>query len=154
MKRAVVLVLTNDQGQVLLLERTKDDKHFPSEYCLPGGKVDWIKEKIEFTTEHINSVVDYIPRQETDDEACIRECIEETGIIPSLIQDTGITAVGSDAKFIVKIFKGLRAVDASEVTKEFPNREHNSFGFYDLEHLPKLIGSLTHKIVKQVLNIK
>ena len=138
MKRAVVLIITNPQGRVLLLKRSADSRVFPGEYCLPGGKVDKIS-------------TGYGGTWEADDVACIRECIEETGIIPTMIEHTGITACGHDQQYVVSVFKSLLESNSEDVTTTFPNREHSEFGFFDVMRLPKEIGKLTQQIILQVL---
>lgn len=140
MKRAVVLVVRDIQGRVLLLKRSAESRVFPGEYCLPGGKVD-----------PKDSLYGKPVSWEKDDEACIRECIEETGIVPTMIKSTGITAVGNDKKYVVVVFESLLPVSESEVTREFPNREHSEFEFFELNNLPNKIGELTKQIVLQVM---
>lgn len=151
MKRSVVLVIQDSLGRVLLLQRSKTSRVFPEEYCLPGGKIDYIKREVfhEGSAFTGGSSTSRVAGWENDDEACVRECIEETGISPKLIIDTHIVA--NDTQYVVKVFKCLIPIEESEVTKEFPNREHESYGFYELNNLPEKIGKLTKLIVLQVL---
>lgn len=158
MKKAVVLIVTDTSGRVLLLKRGEGHKHFPGQWCLPGGKVDYKAEWITYTDPTFASTKMMVYEWESDDEACIRECIEETGYIPSLIQNTHITAVGSDKEFIVKVFRCLDTIpyktggDYSHfITREFPNGEHVEYGFFEVSNLPREIGTLTNKIINQIL---
>lgn len=147
MKRSVVLVLQDSQGRVLLLQRSESGI-FPSEYCLPGGKVDYTTKQVyDPIVTHLKVT---IKGWEKDDEACVRECIEETGVSPMLIQDTHIIA--NDTSYVVKVFKGLIPIEENQVTVQFPNREHQSYGFYELNNLPDKIGKLTKSIILQVLS--
>lgn len=139
MKRAVVLVINDSLGRVLLLQRSSGHSVFPEEWCFPGGKVD-----------PLGQFKDYI-YYESDEEACIRECIEETGVVPTLIKDTGIIAVGNDKEFLVKVFRAILPITEDQVTKEFPNREHIKFGFFYPEEVPDKIGTLTKTILNNVI---
>lgn len=56
---AVNMIILNENNEVLLLKRAKDDGNYPEFYCFPGGGLD------------IN---------ETFDEALIREIKEEAGV--------------------------------------------------------------------------
>jgi len=146
MKRSVVLIVMDTQSRVLLLKRPEHHT-YGSEWCFPGGKVDYIVDDVKYQIYGTDSH-GTIKRFETDDEACVRECIEETGYVPAVIQDTLVTA--SDGKYLVKVFVSHERIEENEVTKKFPNREHTEYRFFALNELPEDIGKLTNKILKHV----
>ncbi|HCC60313.1 MAG: hypothetical protein A2402_01440 [Candidatus Staskawiczbacteria bacterium RIFOXYC1_FULL_37_43] len=65
MKRGVNIIITNNQGKILILRRSPKEKFFPGLWDLPGGKVE---------------------NGETLGEAAERETKEESGLAISLEQ--------------------------------------------------------------------
>jgi len=120
MKQAVITVVMNTEGKILLLKRTASHM-FANQWCFPGGKVD-------FLSEH---EVPSAWRWESHAEAAIRETLEETGIQVRVLVDSDI--IVADEHFVVKVF--ISNVDDYEVTKEFPNREHESYMWLDINDL-------------------
>lgn len=144
MKRAVVMLITNGFGQVLLLKRSPDCKKFPGEWCLPGGKVDYITHKIN-TISYEKKVEAW----EGSDTAAYRETLEETGIDVVVFKNTGV--IMGDPEFTVEVFESLLNFEASDVTREFPNREHVEFGFFNPYNLPDEIGKRTKVILMNTI---
>jgi ADP-ribose pyrophosphatase YjhB (NUDIX family) len=66
MIKAVVVVIKNDEFEYLVLKRHKNHK-FSEQWCLPGGKVDFLIDQ---------------NRWELEEEAAFRELKEETGLKP------------------------------------------------------------------------
>lgn len=137
MKRAVVMLITNGFGEVLLLKRSPESRKFPGEWCLPGGKVDKIFEG------------KYETHFEGSDTAAYRETVEETGIDVVVYKNTGV--IMGDPEFTVEVFESLLRFETSDVTRTFPNREHVEFGFFNPYNLPSDIGKRTKIILMNTI---
>ena len=59
MKESSVCIISNTEGEILLLKRFEYDRTLPNFYCLPGGKLE---------------------KGESASEGCVREVFEETGL--------------------------------------------------------------------------
>ena len=142
MKRSVVTLIINNSNQILLLKRPPDHDKFPGQWCLPGGKIDWIVEQVQF--EAIQGKNTLSARWETPEEAAYRETIEETGIKAIIFRNTNV--VMSDGDFIVYVFSALKC-NNYEVTKQFPNREHVEYKWVTPDNLPSPIGPMTYGLL-------
>src|SRR3990172_9231352 len=110
-KRAVTILLHNEDGDILAVSRKTDDNDFG----LPGGKVD---------------------DGETDEEAVIREVKEETGLD---VLDVKPYFVREDDNYICTTFIGnyLGEISTSENGKvkwaDWATIQAGSFGGYNIE---------------------
>lgn len=140
MKRAVVTIIMNSKGEVLLLQRSNEHQLFPKQWCFPGGKCD--AQALMYGK---------VLMWETYEEAAYRETYEETGIrISSFHTNNEFLA---DDGFIIKVF---HATTDDAVTAVFPNREHTTYGWFKPEEFPPNTGKLTiiqlRKLVHQLGN--
>ncbi len=124
--RAVIALIFDNEGRVLLLERTKDHMLYPGQICAPGGK---------------NNLYEGI--LETDEAAVNREVTEETGIRMRLFKKEDIFL--ADENFMITVFSCVRHVRDSEVTRAYPNAEHVGYNWYHLDNLPNGISNLTRE---------
>lgn len=152
MSRAVVMIITNGQGDVLLLKRSLESRKFPGEWCLPGGKVDWIEGGLQKQRDENGNVIGSLAfdtHLESDEAAAYREALEETGIDVIVFEDTNV--IMGDPEFTVKVFKSLLDFEKSDVSKEFPNREHIEYGFFGPFNLPTDLGKRTKVILENTI---
>ncbi len=149
MKKAVLVIVYNEKGEVLLLKRTSDHPLFPNEWCLPGGKLDWIIKgpeaiDIEFLCLMNGEWEEYAA-------AAYRELKEETGIKGYLLSEQSVFLC--DDYYVCKVFTVANPVVSNEVTVKFPNREHVEYGWFDLDALELLpgLGTVTYGLLMQYL---
>jgi 8-oxo-dGTP pyrophosphatase MutT (NUDIX family) len=103
MKEASVLIIKNTRNQVLLLSRNFE----PLGYGLPGGKV----ESKDFSSK----------------EACIREVLEEIGVVLTMKEIVYVKTVKSVLKdTVVHVHKTTKLINEKDVVL---SPEHSSFLF-------------------------
>lgn len=141
MRKAVVTLIQNQNGEILLLKRPATHQ-YPDEWCFPGGKVDQVKERVQRPNNPDAWMK--VERYEEYAEAAFRETMEETGI--ELMSFTESADWLADKKFIVKVFHAY--VLSPTVTKEFPNREHTTYGWFKGE-FPIKCGRLTRAQIER-----
>lgn len=144
MRKAVVVVMFNDQNQILSLKRV-DDHKYPGQRCFPGGKTDYITEEVK-----VGNDTRHIGRWEEYEEAAFREVLEETGIHITMFAPMEQVFL-ADENFMVKTFmaRELEGMDFA-VTKEFPNREHDSYQWLDIGDIPDDCGKMTAILLRTI----
>jgi 8-oxo-dGTP pyrophosphatase MutT (NUDIX family) len=112
-----VIALFNKEGQLLALKRGTTAPWKPNHWNITGG------------------VVGDNIANETPKEAAIRECKEETGLIPTNIQEWGMidTKGSPEACGLIYYFTGYVNEDPSE-----SDEENSEWKFIDKENLDKL----------------
>lgn len=128
-RKAVICVLVKAEKdynvEVLMLKRPLDHDKYPGHWCLPGGKTD---------------------EGETSLQAAVRECEEETGFMPNLLQNANIYMIDEDYEVEVYVSTAFK-----QITDVFyPNREHIDAKWCNLRDLPKDTGNLTRKLLESL----
>ena len=144
MKDAPVMIIKNKNNEFLLLKRTPDHKLFPNEWCLPGGKRELSyesqsKESFGFSWKHAQPTY-----SESNEEAIYRECEEELGCKIHVFEEMSIHMI--DDHYKMKVY--VAATNDITITKEFPNREHVTFGWFDVDNLPKELSKITRELLE------
>ena len=111
-KLSVYVFVEDAQHRILLLQRSAGAKHFPSQWDLPGGKVD---------------------PGEAFDQALIREVTEETGLVVALTGLAGATQYEVDGQPIVALCMEARHIGGEVQLSE----EHQSFAWMSWEAVSK-----------------
>ena len=145
MKDAPVIVILRKQyrdstAEVLLLKRHSDHPLFPNEWCLPGGKREIGDSYFIVGNENDREVITY---SESNEEAVYRECHEELGAKIHVFKDTHITMI--DDHYQMKVYLAISKV---KITKEFPNREHVAYAWFDINELPEKTSSVTRDLLE------
>lgn len=151
MKKAVVGVLRNPDGAVLILKRGQDHKLFPGEWCFPGGKLDWLTRNVVAQVVDTKVMVaQTITEEESYEAAFVRETLEETGI--QIVDFIELGEFLADHSFIVKVFHAFSKVGFN-VTRSFPNREHVEYMWVTPTTYPTSLGTMTKRQLDNVFGI-
>lgn len=139
MRKAVIIMLvTEDMNNVLLLKRQPTHKNNPNQWSFPGGKVE---------------------EGESDMSACIRELQEETLIDISKEQISFANTFDPDQtknEFTISLFTGV----VSKKMPVFLSREHSEYGWINratietwlLESSAKEISPITKIALTEFIN--
>ena len=111
--KPVASIIVHEAGKVLLLRRANEP--LKGAWCLPGGFIQWGEEAAE---------------------AVIRECKEETGLVPDVCSVVGAYNIDNDPRgmHIDIIFEGK--AKGSIVLSE----EHDDYKFFEVNELPSVIA--------------
>ena len=129
---AAIVVVYNDEGEVLLLQRHDEDREFPGGgWCFPGGKLNEGEKPLE---------------------AAVREVLEETGLEVKCFATLGVRESISPRGrlFEITIF-AARVVGG--VLKVFPTAEHQDYGRWIPSESPipkNLAGDVTRWILGEL----
>jgi 8-oxo-dGTP pyrophosphatase MutT (NUDIX family) len=149
LRQATVMVIQNSAGQVLLLERSSDHKHFPDEWCLPGGKRElpstWAHPLMQ---EKVVKESDYI---ETPEVTNYRETFEETGIKAYVFHKLGDITLMDD-KFHCIVFVAIGYDYDVPSSFVFPNREHKQYRWFSKDELPIKLGKMTRILLEDLMS--
>ncbi|NYB52463.1 MAG: NUDIX domain-containing protein [Methanobacteriaceae archaeon] len=107
---SVRVLLTNDDGKVLILKRSTDSKTNPGKWELPGGKVD---------------------QGESFDHALVREVYEETKLKISLEHVVGVTEQNLKVIRAVHIIMSGKIIEGNLTL----SKEHEGYAWVFLENL-------------------
>lgn len=145
MRKAVVVVVENEEDEVLLLQRGSDHKFFPDQLCFPGGKVDYIQESVIVYIDGKPDYTSQVGRWEEDAEAAVRETFEEVGAELDEFEETGRWLADVKEGFLVNVFYAKVKKSEFLITKRFPNREHVNCKWYKKGEIPDNAKGITRK---------
>lgn len=126
---AVRVLLTDEQGKILILKRSTDSKTNPGKWELPGGKVD---------------------QGESFDKALVREVHEETNLTIALDQVVGVSQQN------LPLIRAVHIIMAGKVVEGELNlsKEHDGYAWEFLDNLPDYeLADWLENFVKNQLRI-
>lgn len=121
-------------NEILLLKRSKNEKYSPLVWCLPSGSVD---------------------DNETNEEACIRELKEETGIIIDIkdIKPTTTSYHNYDEYPEINITYFAFAIHLQSKPKVIISEEHDDYMWVDINKIDVPLINGLDKIIENSLFI-
>jgi len=122
LKQATYIIQYNEEGLVLMLKRPADHK-YPNQWTLPGGKVE---------------------EGEAPEVCAWREMMEETGVKLKIFEAVPFFLGGSKA--VIYTYASGLTIGDDAITREFPNREHSEYGWFDIDDLPEGTPDIIHML--------
>lgn len=140
-KDATFIVAHNKEG-ILLLKRGLDHPTHPGQWSLPGGKRDFVGlgrcEDVPIRDAHPGGY------GESLDASAIDEFIEETGLVPKVMDKMPVFLVAR--QHIVYVYAVIEELP-TDLPRAFPNREHTEYGWFNPDNLPEDTSDLVIELL-------
>jgi NADH pyrophosphatase NudC (nudix superfamily) len=143
LREAPVMLIRNTIRQFLLLRFAETHPKFPGQWGLPGGKRELIKSHQEFVKQNYAPVKGW-EYDESREECIYREVLEEIGVKVGAFRYLAYAMM--DSHYMMPVFHAVS--EHIEVKKEFPNREHSEYGWFEVDELPENTSSVTRELLE------